>query len=97
MSNESMIQPLPLTDTGVYPDGWKKSNIAGFDSTSLAENTYFTNHIEWTEHKIMGFKPANRYQIIWQSLIPRISIIIHFMNSMVMSTSPFHFKILQNG
>ena len=53
--------------------------------------------MEWTEHKIMGFKPANRYQIIWQSLIPRISIIIHFMNSMEMSTSRFHFKILENG
>ena len=32
----------------------------------LAENTCFTNHIESTEHKIMVFKPANKYQIIWQ-------------------------------
>ena len=28
-----------------------------------AENTYFTNHIEWAEHKNMGFKPANRYKL----------------------------------
>ena len=33
------------------------------------ENKYFTNNIEWTEYKIMGFKPANRYQIIRQSLL----------------------------
>ena len=32
----------------------------------LTENTYFTNHIERTEHKIMVLKPANKYQIIWQ-------------------------------
>ena len=25
----------------------------------LAENIYFMNHIEWTEHKIMVLKPAN--------------------------------------
>ena len=41
-----------------------------------AENTYFTNHIEWTNHKIMAFKSANRYQIIRQSLLSMISIII---------------------
>ena len=28
------------------------------------ENTYVTNHIEWKEHKIIGFKPANEFQII---------------------------------
>ena len=32
---------------------------------NLAENTYFTNHMEWTEHRIMVLKPANKYQIIW--------------------------------
>ena len=40
------------------------------------------NHIEWTEHKIMGsklFKLAQNYsQIIPQSLLLTISIIIHF-------------------
>ena len=41
-----------------------------------AENTYFTNHTEGTNHKIMAFKPANRYQIIRQSLLSMISIII---------------------
>ena len=37
------------------------------------------NHIEWIEHKIMGFKPANRYQIIRKSLLSMISIIIYFI------------------
>ena len=41
-----------------------------------AENTYFANHIEWADNKIMSFKPTNRYQIIWQSLLFMISIII---------------------
>ena len=31
----------------------------------LAENTSFKNHAEWTEHKIIAFKPENKYQIIW--------------------------------
>ena len=31
-----------------------------------AENTYFMNHIEWTEYNIMVINPANKYQIIWQ-------------------------------
>ena len=34
----------------------------------LAEDTYFTNHVEWTEHKTMVLKPANKYQIIRQQL-----------------------------
>ena len=29
----------------------------------LTENTYFTNLIEWTEHKIMVLKPRNKYII----------------------------------
>ena len=36
-----------------------------FMNQILAENTYFTNHREWTEHKIMVLKAANKYQIIW--------------------------------
>ena len=37
-----------------------------FRNHILAENTYFTKNIEWTEHEIMVLKPANNYQIIWQ-------------------------------
>ena len=49
MHDESMIQPLPLTDTGVYPDAWKKSNIAGFDLTT--RDLYFTILLEvFTNH-----------------------------------------------
>ena len=40
-----------------------------FTNHISAENAYFTNHVRWAEHKILGFKPVNRYQIIWQSLI----------------------------
>ena len=50
-------------------------------SWSFRESYFCSKHIlhkskEWTEHKIMGFKPANKYQIIWQSLLSKISIII---------------------
>ena len=31
-----------------------------------AENMYFRNHTEWTEQKIMGFKPPNKNRIIQQ-------------------------------
>ena len=31
-----------------------------------AENACFLNDKEWTENKIMVFKPKNKYQIIWQ-------------------------------
>ena len=32
----------------------------------LAKDTYFTNHTEWTECKIMVLKPASKYKIIQQ-------------------------------
>ena len=35
-----------------------------FTNHTLAENTYFTNHTERTEHTIVVLKPANKYQII---------------------------------
>ena len=37
-----------------------------FTNHILAENTYFTNYKEWTEHKIIVLKPVNNYQIIQQ-------------------------------
>ena len=37
-----------------------------FTNQISGENMYFTNHIEWTEHKIMDFKLGNTYQIIWR-------------------------------
>ena len=37
-----------------------------FTNYILAENTYFMNHIERTERKIIVLKPANKYQIIQQ-------------------------------
>ena len=49
-----------------------------FTNHISAENTYFTNHRQWTEHNITVFKPANRDQIIQQSLLSAISIIIYF-------------------
>ena len=35
-----------------------------FTNHNLTENTYLTNHIVWTELKIMVLKSANKYQII---------------------------------
>ena len=40
--------------------------VENFKNHILAENTYFMNHIEWTEHKIMVLKPTNNCQIISQ-------------------------------
>ena len=37
-----------------------------FTNHILEENTNFTNHLGWTEQKIMVLKPANKYKIIWQ-------------------------------
>ena len=47
-----------------------------FTNHISVENIYFTKHVEWTEHKIVGFKPANRHQITLQSSFSTISI--HF-------------------
>ena len=49
-----------------------------FTNHISAELSYFTNHIEQIEHKIMSFKPTNRYQIFQQSVLSMIYIIIHF-------------------
>ena len=46
-------------------DSYFKILVEVFTNRNLAENTYFTNHMEWTEHKIMALKPASKYQIIW--------------------------------
>ena len=37
-----------------------------FTNHILAEKTYITNHLAWTEHKTMVLKPANKYKIIRQ-------------------------------
>ena len=37
-----------------------------FTNYILAENTNFTNHSGWTEHKIMVLKTANKNKIIRQ-------------------------------
>ena len=63
-----------------------------FTNHTSAENTYFTNHIEWTECKIIGFKPTSRHQIIRQSLLLMISIIIHFFVKQNLSQTSFFTK-----
>ena len=35
-----------------------------FRNNISAENKYFTNRMEWTEHKLMGLESANKNQII---------------------------------
>ena len=34
--------------------------VEDFTNYILAENTYFTNHTEWTENKIVVLKPTNK-------------------------------------
>ena len=51
-----------------------------FTNQILAENTYFTNHVEWTEHKIMALKPASKYQIIWQCHSFKCTLIDYFQH-----------------
>ena len=44
----------------------------------LVENTYFTNHIEWTKHKIMFKYQIFGIVIILKTFLLAISSIIHF-------------------
>ena len=37
-----------------------------FANHILAEKTYFANHVEQIEHRIMVLQPANRYKIVCQ-------------------------------
>ena len=37
-----------------------------FTNHTLAENTYFMNYLEWTEHVILVWKPACKYKIIYK-------------------------------
>ena len=53
----------------------------------LAENTYFTNHIEWSEHKIIILKPAKKYQIIQQCHNFKNFLINNFQHC------PFHYQV----
>ena len=47
----------------LLPDSCFTILVEVFTNLILAGSTYFTNHIEWTEHKIMVIKSANN-QII---------------------------------
>ena len=37
--------------------------VERFTNYILAENTYFTNLMQWREHKIMVLKPSDKYRI----------------------------------
>ena len=37
-----------------------------FTNHISAENSYFKNHLEWSDHKIMVLKLAIKYEITWQ-------------------------------
>ena len=65
-----------------------------FHEPYLAENTYFTNRLEWTQHKIMIFKPVSKYQIIrhlhnFKNILSTISTIIHFFIKQTFSKHHF--------
>ena len=51
-----------------------------FTNHILAKNIYLTNHREWTDHKNISLKPANKYQIIWQHHISSNILIADFDN-----------------
>ena len=79
------IKPMQIMSCNKFPgfnlttrDSYFTILIDYFMNHISAEIRNFTNHIKWTGLKIMGFKPANMYQIIRQSLLFMISIIIHF-------------------
>ena len=75
--NLCLVKIFPLTVTPIFI--FLSMIITGFDlmtcdsdftilvevftSHILVENTYFMNHIELTEHKIMVLKHSNKYQI----------------------------------
>ena len=51
-----------------------------FTNRILAENTNFTNHAEWTEHKITAWKSVNKCQVIWQSHSFKSTLINYFQH-----------------
>ena len=64
-----MLEQSGQIETGVdltTRDSYFTILVEVFTNRNLAENAYFMNHMEWTEHKIMALKSANKYQIIWQ-------------------------------
>ena len=60
-----------------------------FTNRILAENTYFANHIEWTEHKITILKPANKYQLTWECHSFKRSLIDFPTSSFSLSSKSF--------
>ena len=68
-SFERMTENFPLISTEfdlTTRDSYSMILVEVLTNHILAKNTYFTNHIELTEHKIIVLKPGNKYQIIWQ-------------------------------
>ena len=61
-------------------DSYFTNGVGVFTNHILAENTYFTNKREWTDHKIMVLKPENKYQIIRQRHISRNILITDFQH-----------------
>ena len=51
-----------------------------FTNHIVGENLYFSNHMKWTEQKIMGFKPANKYRIIQRFLFLKNILIDDFQH-----------------
>ena len=45
-------------------DSYFTTLVEVFTNHNLAKNTYFMNHIEQAELKIMVLKPTKKYQII---------------------------------
>ena len=59
--------PTATTLTGfnlTTQDSYFTTLVEVFTNHNLAKNTYFMNHIEQAELKIMVLKPTKKYQII---------------------------------
>ena len=65
-------------------------------SFHASENTYFTNHVEWREHKVMTSKLANKYQIIWQCNSFKSTLIDYFHRLFPASSISFSSKSFVN-
>ena len=60
LSFANMSQRVPFKDL------WSIFQDSSWNFHGPYVNACFKNHTEWTEHKIMVFKPATKYQINWQ-------------------------------
>ena len=75
-------------------DLYFKTLVQVFTNHVLAESTYFTNYIEWTDLKIMILKSANKYQIICHCHNFKNTLINNFQQLQNIKQNPSWCKII---